>query len=149
MSALDHARRELELAGMFDADSDYGGMMGKAVLKLMEIFAYQGHSGFSASMAVALFRRLAAFKPLTPITDEPDQWEPSPGDDSGLLQHKRYSSVFKDAEGNAFDVDAVVFEDKNGARYTCRESRRPVAFPYAVPDEPEVVKVRGEKEEGL
>ena len=34
----EHARRELEIAGLFDKDSDYNGNIGTAVMELMEVF---------------------------------------------------------------------------------------------------------------
>lgn len=71
---VEHARRELELAGLFDADADYGGMAGNAVMQLVETFAAQGHSGTSAGLVMYLFQRVASYKPLTPITDDPDTW---------------------------------------------------------------------------
>ena len=43
MSTTSHAKFELELAGFFDEDSDYGGAIGEAVMELMEVFAKQGH----------------------------------------------------------------------------------------------------------
>lgn len=74
MSLVDHARRELELVGMLDADSDYGGMLGRAALELVEKFASQGHSGGSAMGVLALFDKLARHQPLTDITSNPAEW---------------------------------------------------------------------------
>jgi len=34
---VEHAKRELTLAGLFNKDSDYGGMMGDSVMELMEV----------------------------------------------------------------------------------------------------------------
>ena len=39
-----HAEYELRKAGLFDKDSDYGGMLGKAVMDIVKVFAKQGHS---------------------------------------------------------------------------------------------------------
>ena len=36
---VDYAERELKLAGLFDKDADYGGMLGHAVLKMVKLFA--------------------------------------------------------------------------------------------------------------
>lgn len=71
---VSHARRELELAGLFDEDSDYEGMAAEAVIDLMMVFSAQGHSGFSAGMVTELFRRLASFENLTPLDDNPATW---------------------------------------------------------------------------
>jgi len=60
-----HTRRELELAGLFDEDSDYNGMIGEAVLELAQVFSAQGHSGFSAMMVGDIFSRLVKYETLT------------------------------------------------------------------------------------
>lgn len=41
MSLKDHAKRELALAGLFDKDSDYAGMIGHAVMKMIESDLYE------------------------------------------------------------------------------------------------------------
>lgn len=69
-----HARRELELAGLTRKDSDYNGMLGTAALEIIEVFARQGHSGQSAAIVTALINDLMQFKALTPITDDPEDW---------------------------------------------------------------------------
>lgn len=74
MSLVDHAQKELELAGLFDADSDYNGMIGKAVVELMTTFANQGHSGMSAEITTELFSTLARYEHLSPITNNPEDW---------------------------------------------------------------------------
>ena len=38
----DHARNELKLAGLFDKDSDYDGMLGDSVMELVKVFSKQG-----------------------------------------------------------------------------------------------------------
>lgn len=70
----DYARRELELAGMFDEDSDYDGAIGEAVMGLIDVFAAQGHSGFSAGITQSIFNQLASYKPLSELTNDPDEW---------------------------------------------------------------------------
>jgi len=74
MGLVEHAKKELELAGLFDKDSDYDGMLGHATVRLIEQFAKEGHSGFSAGYSRFLFSKLANFENLTPITDNPEDW---------------------------------------------------------------------------
>lgn len=71
---LNHAERELKLAGLDKEDSDYGGMLYHSTLKLIKCFADEGHSGMSASIQIELFNRLARFKALTPLTNNPNEW---------------------------------------------------------------------------
>ncbi|TXH48636.1 MAG: hypothetical protein E6Q97_24345 [Desulfurellales bacterium] len=126
MSLVEFAKSELTRAGLFDADSDYGGMLGDAVLRMIELFAKEGHSGFSAGMAISAFTRLARYEPLTPLTGDDDEWREV---DAGLFQNKRCSRVFKDETG-AYDIDGRVFREPSGACFTNRDSRVYVTFPY-------------------
>lgn len=69
-----HAREELQRAGLFDEDSDYGGMVGATVMQLIEGLDSQGHTGMSLAMVRTIFEKVSNFETLTPITDEPDEW---------------------------------------------------------------------------
>jgi hypothetical protein len=104
MSLKKHAQHELELAGLFDKDSDYGGMIGKAVMELIEVFAKQGHSGFSAHWVLGTFKTVASFKTLTPINaDNPDEWmDVSEMSGKPMWQNKRDSEIFSEDGGKTF-----------------------------------------------
>lgn len=120
------ARDELTRAGLFDKGSDYGGLLAEATMKLINVFADEGHSGMSASMAIQLFERLARFEPLTPLTGADDEWsEVCPGE----FQNRRCSHVFKDKDG-AYDSTGRIFREPSGACFQNFESRIPITFPY-------------------
>lgn len=108
----DHAKRELEWAGLFDADSDYNGMLGKAVMELVEVFAKQGHSGGSASIVLPVFSAVASFKTLTPLTSDPEEWmqvspDVMPNGSPPVWQSKRQHSCFSNDGGKThYDIDA-------------------------------------------
>jgi hypothetical protein len=136
------AHMELEAAGLFAKDSDYDGALGQAVVDLVELFASQGHSGASAARVLALFGRVAAFRPLTPLTGNDDEWNEVSAD---LWQNKRRASVFKGASG-AYDIDAVAFRDPNGWIYT-NGTHTPVTFPYTPPLQPQVVDAPPDKDD--
>jgi len=121
------AEDELRRAGWFDAGSAYGGLLGPAVLKMIAAFAEEGHSGGSAPLAVSLFKRLANWEPLQPLTGEPDEWMEV---GHGHFQNKRCSRVFKNGDGPAYDIEGRVFREPSGAMFTSRESRVTVTFPY-------------------
>jgi hypothetical protein len=53
MTGTEFAEQWLHKHGLFDADSDYGGMVGEAVLDVWKLIASQGHSGFSAALVFA------------------------------------------------------------------------------------------------
>ena len=61
----DWARRELELAGLFREDSDYGGMIGQSCYDIVRLFSRQEHSGFSAMWVADLVDKLLRFEPIT------------------------------------------------------------------------------------
>jgi hypothetical protein len=103
-----HARRELELAGLFDAGSDYGGMVGESVMEIVEVFARQGHSGYSAMMVVGVLERLLRFDVLVPLSGAPEEWH-DVAEVSGrpLWQNVRKSSVFSEDRGATwYDIEA-------------------------------------------
>lgn len=98
-----HAKLELEMAGLLEDEGLYGDMLGKAVLELVEVFARQGHSGMSASITLDVFNRVAGFGVLTPLTFESDEWVRHSTD---TWQHKRKSSVFTADQGKTwYDLD--------------------------------------------
>lgn len=104
------ARAELERAGLFDQDSDYESMLGEAVMELVYTHADEGHSGFSAQVALQIFSRLAEWKPLSPLTDDPNEWQHIEEDVAGdavTWQSRRSPGCFSRDGGRTFyDLDA-------------------------------------------
>ena len=131
MTSTQRAINELKLAGLFDKDSDYNGMIGTAVQELLEVFGKQGHSGFSAQHTANIFRKLVKGDVLVPIKKDDKDWV-FLGDNK--YQHKRLSSLFKDEKG-VYYLNAIVWqgEDKYDT-FTGTvegvESRQYVNFPF-------------------
>ena len=153
MKTLDHALMEFRAAGWVDENGnwkeEYQQLICEGVLKLLLVFADEGHSGTSAPYAINLFKKLAMFEPIVPLTGEDWEWSDvrHNGDGSIHYQNKRCSHVFKEGDGQAYDIDGKVFwewcerslsEDEEGypgidtfkSYYTGYESRTPVTFPY-------------------
>ena len=141
---VDYAKDELKRIGMIDSGKAYNDWAAKTILDLIELFSSQGHTGFTAPHIIGAFSRLAMFKPLSPLTGEDDEWKDI-GD--GRLQNKRYSAVFKDKDGTAYNSEGKVFTDDGRLWYTNKDSRVNVTFPYVVPDKPEYVYRMAESEE--
>jgi len=115
---MGHAERELGVG--FDIE----------LQELLLVFGSQGHSGASAAITAGLLGKLLSFEPIGPLTGEPDEWaEVGPG----VFQNKRCGRVFKQADrfdGQAYDLDGIVWRDPDGCAFTNRESMVPVVFPY-------------------
>jgi hypothetical protein len=103
------AETELRRAGMFDSDSDYGGMLGEEVLKLCKTFSDANHSGYSAIAAASIFQTLSHRRPLGPLTNDPDEWMHIDEDAAGepnLWQSLRCSACFSHDGGKTYyDID--------------------------------------------
>lgn len=65
MNTREYAKKNLELAGLFDKDSDYGGMLGEAVIKLINTHFDEGHSGMSHEYTLYLFNKVVRGHALT------------------------------------------------------------------------------------
>ena len=143
-----HAWTEFKAAGWLDENGQFKDKMQEMicehVMKLLDVFDGEGHSGSTAPYAINMFKRLASFDPIAPLTGEDDEWVKHDYGVEPTYQNKRRGSVFKDANGEAYDIDGKVFwewykdDDGNVTRsyYSCRESRVPVTFPYTPPDKP-------------
>lgn len=58
MNRHEFFKKRLTELGLYDADADYGDMIGKSVEQLSEMFSSQGHSGMSAQITLAVFMQL-------------------------------------------------------------------------------------------
>lgn len=143
MSNLEkHARMEFRAAGWTDDQGKFNDEMQEAickhVLELLKVFSDEGHSGSTAPYTVNLFKQLAMFEPIVPLTGEDWEWI----DHGYCKQNIRCSHVFKQADrfdGQAYDGEAIIFWDwytdkETGERFkshfTNSESAQPITFPY-------------------
>jgi hypothetical protein len=140
---VNHAKMEFRAAGWTDDEGKFNDEMQEAicnhVLALLQVFADEGHSGSSAPYAINLFKQLASFEPIVPLTGEDWEWNEC---SDGVFQNKRCSHVFKQADrfdGQPYDMDAVIFWDwytdpetgeKSKSHFTSCDSMRPITFPY-------------------
>ena len=113
-----HARRELEDAGWFKEDSDYDGMVGPAVMAMVKQFDAEGHSGYSAHLVLELFRRVAAYKLLSPIKNPMETGEyldhTEISDGHGVYQSTRLNSLFSNDSGKHwYDIDTLILAFKS------------------------------------
>ena len=146
-----HALAEFRAAGWTNADGKFEDEMQedicKHVLELLKVFADEGHSGSTAPYTVNMFKKLAMFEPLVPLTGEDWEWNEC---GNGVFQNKRCSRVFKHPDrfdGQAYDIEGIVFYDwyerplepdepgfpgtyRGKSHFTSRDSCVPITFPY-------------------
>lgn len=135
----DYAKRELDRIKQDDEGMQR--LMNSQILDIVKVFEEQGDSGFSASYKISALTRLLSFKPLQPLTGEPDEWR-EPYDREGHRQNKRCSSVFSNPDGTFDDIDAVIVSDNGGITwFTSGRFRKKITFPYSVPTEPEKIYI--------
>lgn len=130
MSYKEHAIQEFKAAGWMDEKGNFNCEMQELicnqVLELLGLFSKHGHSGTTAPYAINLFKNLASFTPVIPLTGKDDEWVEI---SEGVFQNKRCSHVFKE-KGKAYDIQGKVFREPDGNCYTSSKSRVFVEFPY-------------------
>lgn len=125
----DHLDREWAAMGWpTEGDDDPQVWIYRHLRKLLNVFDGEGHSGSSAPYTVGLFRKLALFEPIGPLTGKDEEWGKSFGED-GTQQNRRCSHVFR-KDGEAYDNDGRIFREPDGTTFTSGDSRVPVTFPY-------------------
>jgi hypothetical protein len=138
-----HALIEFKAAKWLDENGNYCDEMQEAIckhiLKLLDVFGEEGHSGSTAPYTISIFSKLAGFEPIVPITGEDWEWAEV---STGVYQNKRCSHVFKQADrfnGQAYDIDGKIFwewyrSSEDGkihkSHFTGSESCVPITFPY-------------------
>jgi len=117
-----HAKRELEILEKITRSTKADPMilqLKDELIALCDKFGKSGQSGGSAPYATYMIARtveqLTEQLPITPIFDDDEYWELK---DDGLMQNNRCSCLFKNAEGKAFNIDAIKFRDPDGKCYS-------------------------------
>ena len=108
---VEHARRELELSGQTAEDPSYAA----SIVAAVAAFASYGHSGGSAEVAIEQLHDLLRFRPLSPLTSDPDEWFDQ-GEISGtpLWQNRRDSAAFSRDGGQTW----YFVDDRAGTYHT-------------------------------
>ena len=145
MSLISFAKEELERIGYNpnpDPNSeDIDDYAVTCILELLETFAKQEHSSFSANYVLKIFNRLVNFKPLSPLTGKDAEWTEIYSDENEIAyQNKRCYNVSKfinpkTKEEKCHLNDHYIFVDKNGASFTGYKSCLVIdKFPFSIPD---------------
>jgi hypothetical protein len=125
---LEFAKNELEYLGydLNQEEEDPDKWIVENVLELIETFAKQGHSGSSAPYCVGMFKKLASYEPIAPLSGDDSEWTHI---GNNRFQNKRCGHVFKDEDGT-YDINGKIFREPDGSCFTSGDSRVPVEFPY-------------------
>ncbi len=123
------------------------------IMKLLEVFADEGHSGTSAPYTISVFQKLAKFEPISPLTGEDWEWNNINDDRTGnvsVYQNRRCTAVFKQSDrfdGKPYYLNGKVFwewysrpleQNEEGypgfttykTYYTSKDSFVTIEFPY-------------------
>ena len=118
MNLLEHAKRELKLAGYDISDKGceihddeeslkgYVNSCAKNAYELIETLSKAGHSGMSIGITLGIFNKLAKWKTLTPLTNNPDEWTQLSDCESVCYQSKRNPSCFTNDFKTYHDIEA-------------------------------------------
>ena len=154
----DWAKNEIDLItsrNTSDDDFDYVGKCAESAFKAYQSLLSDGHSGMSISITKNLLDRLISSKPLTPLTNEPDQWEQNilidHTADGVVYTHKRYPSLSKTVRKNAIneyndcDLFSCININKPSVTFRFRfvenkvKDLYPITFPYYPPTTPYLI----------
>lgn len=108
----EHAAYELTKAGMTNHEDPEARKVATDVMALVRRFEKQGHTDKTGSFVLEAFETLATRLPLTPITDDPEEWDKFEIDRKNVeteevekrtvWQSKRAPSLFSEDEGKTF-----------------------------------------------
>jgi hypothetical protein len=116
---VEYAEQELRRAGLYDTDAEYGGALAAAVMRLVRVHAAEKHSEGSHEAVMRLFNRVANFRAVAPLTDNPVEWMALGPDDpqsDQTWQSRRQHSCFSNDRGKTYyDIDE---QREEGATFT-------------------------------
>ena len=116
-----------------------------SLLAMLDASNVGEHSGSSWQFLLETFRRLASFKPLSPLTGAEDEWVEVA---ENLEQNKRCATVFRNDKNNgyAYDIATFVYTRDYGKTWVIIPSNQKlIEFPYSVPDEPTKIYLKGDE----
>lgn len=151
-SLSDWAEREVAIA--CKGEDSYGTGCYQSALKAFRSLCNDGHSGFSIGLTKQILDRLIDGKPLTPITDNPEEWNECcdfDRDGKAVYQNSRMYALFKyvydDGTVEYSDVDrTILIEVQDDGTETpwhsglasklVNEICGPITLPYIPSDKP-------------
>lgn len=109
---VEHAAYELTKAGIANHEDSDARKVARDIMALVRRFEKQDHSEKNAPVVLQAFETLCNFLPLTPITDDPEEWEKFEIDRKNVdtneiekrvvWQSRRAPSLFSEDKGKTF-----------------------------------------------
>lgn len=144
---VEHAAYELTKAGLTNHEDPEARKAATDTIALVRRFEKQGHNTKTAPIVLDMFQTICNFLPLTPITDDPEEWEKFEIDkrnvDTNEVEKKtiwnsrRATSIFSEDEGKTWydqatgntgeSLDHVKEAEKKEAEAKAREERKKAA----------------------
>lgn len=94
MNLVEHVKYECDL--MEDRNEEPAKTMYDNIIKYAEMFAEEGHSGYSAEWALDFMHKVLSYKNFLPLTDNPAEWTLV---SDGMWQSTRSSDCFSNDAG--------------------------------------------------
>jgi hypothetical protein len=122
-STQSHAKRELDILTSTVSDAIVRDFKPE-ILDLCEAFGNSGQSGgsapYTAHAITATINKLLNFETISPLTGEDYEWNDITEMNGGkkMYQNNRDGRVFKNEDGRASFIDAIVFDGDIGGRFT-------------------------------
>ena len=128
-SLVEHARRELEIIGEDN-------WMTEGVIKVVEAYAEMGHSGGSAEVAICIITQLLQNENISPLTNDPSEWEFHPNEKyglsedawnngkAGIWQNIRNGRAFSNDSGLTYFLLEETTDTSNPTKFYASRNRR-------------------------
>ncbi|WP_283109354.1 hypothetical protein [Thomasclavelia spiroformis] len=114
-----HAIKVLKLAGYGKEKGGPNNWMYQQVLEAVAVFASHGNSGSSAPFEINFVQKLCNWDIISPLTFKDNEWRVI--DTDGCCQNIRKSSIFKEADGTIYDIDAFTKVPKGAYRFDTKQ----------------------------
>jgi hypothetical protein len=125
---LTHADRELDILLRLHPDAVVKDFIPE-IKALVNKFGNSGQAGGSAPYVagaiVGVIKSLLAYQPVCDLTGEDSEWFDVSGyseDNTPTFQNNRDGRVFKNKDGKAYFIEAIVFEGDKGGTFTTNGS---------------------------
>lgn len=117
---------EFELQRCLPTNMEESKIVREKVMELLNVLVQQKNHEQLYPIVVDMFTRLAMGDVLSPLTDDSEEWATT---EKNIHYNIRYPFVIK-SDDKYFDTRAIMYENKEGYKYTNEYSKKEVKMPY-------------------